>query len=610
MLIYSMNQLIKKTNLAIIISFIALFFGTVLLLLSEQFITTMYDFLAHRIYHREFNLQKWLPTIESLLSIPLFLVISLNAIFFPKYNEKQKVILVSGALISLAVSIIYCGFTATTKHVNSDIAAEFILAKECFLTHSIFPTSYYYATELRTLNTELISAPIFMFTNNLVINKTITIFFTCFFCFITTWNFLKVLKIKTVWQKILISFLIFAPFSYTAIYIGTWGNFYIPHTICTLIFVSIFVNLVNHNYKKEKIWMYFFFAFSFFCGLSTIRYVLNFLIPMSIAAIYLKKKKKGSESITDLNNFWLGNFIVRISVINIFTAGFGYIFSSVVLQHFYTLSHFNKIQFCNLGETSFLTLFRTILTTYGYREGVSVMTPSGVINLLVISGLSLTVYCIYKLLKSDMTYTHRLILVFCIFSFFFNTFIYYTVEFYTRYYYAVLILIFPIIAIIFDSEKLFKPLKYILGVSWAIVLLTSSFLSIANYLNTDENANRKGYINFLEDNNYTFGYSIFDHANVTIFLTNEKIIVGNLSKTKPNNSFDCILDDKYDYSKWLTAKRFYETKHEGPVFLLLDMHTYNLNKEKNIVKNGKPVYQDDSFIVFDYESNEKFKESF
>lgn len=604
-----MNNFSKKTYFAISISFIALIFGTILLLLSEQLISTIYDILAHKVYHREFNLEKWLPTIESLLSIPLFLVISLNAVFFPKYTDKQKVILIAGTLFSLSISIIVCGLVATTKHVNSDIAAEFILAKECFLTHSIFPTSYYYATELRTLNTELISAPVFFFTNNLILNKTITIFFTCLFCFFTTWHFLKVLKIQKTWQKLLISFLIFAPFSEEAIYIGTWGNYYIPHTICTLIFLSLFINLVNHNYKNEKFWMYFFFAFSFFCGLSTIRYVLNFLVPMSIAAIYMELKKKDAPAITDINNFWLGNFTVRLSVINFFTAGAGYVFSSLVLQHFYTLSHFNKIQFCKLGETSILTLFKTILTTYGYREGVSVMTPSGVINLLVVIGLSVTIYAIYKLLKSDLAYTHRLVIVFCIFSFIFNTFIYYTVEFYSRYYYAVLILIFPILAIIFDNEKLEKPLKYVISLCWGIVFITSSYISIAGYINTNDNATREGYINFLKESDYTLGYSIFDNADVTIFLTNGEIAVGNLTKTEPKSK-DFILDDKYDYDKWLTAKRFYETPHEGHVFLLLDTNTYNLNKEKNIVKNGKTVYQDDYFIIFDYESNSVFKDSF
>ena len=338
---------------------------------------------------------------------------------------------------------------------------------------------------------------------------------------------------------------------------------------------------------------------------------MNFVFPLSIVAVFLEANKKDNPRITEFKNFWIKNQTVFLAVTSFISCGIGYVFSSTVIQHFYYLSHFNKIQFCSLGTTSLLDLLRTILNTFGYQEGVSVMTPAGFINLLVITGLVLSIINISGLLKSnEVSSIQKFVIYFVIVSFFFNTFVYYTVEFYGRYYYSILVLLFLIIAIQLSSKNFSNIKKYFIGISLGIALISSSFLTIQHFINTNENEHRETSVKYLLDNNYTFGYALFENANVISFMTDGKIKVGNFDKTE-TPSGDFIPNNHYSYDKWLTAKRYYENNNDcGHIFFLLSSQEYDYAKDYSILKNGTKVYQDNYFIIFDYESHQAFKDSF
>lgn len=607
-----MNYFSKKNSLILIIlSSVLLLFGTILVLCSGQFINLAYDILSQKIFHRDFDIQKWLPTMESLFLFPIFIVVSINAVVFPKYENKYKIIILSVVFALLGFSILYASGVASDYHVNSDLASEFILANECNLEKSFLPTGYYYGTELRTLNTELISAPLFWFTKNWTINKTLTTFFCCLILFIVTWKLMETIEIKENWIKFIISFLIFSPFSGQAMYIGTWGNYYLPHVTLCFTYLILFIYLAFKEPKRYKLIYWIFIVFAFICGLSTIRYVLNFVFPVSIVAIYIEVNKKENPKITDFKNFWIKNKIVFLSITSLFACGFGYVFSSTVIQHFYTLSHFNKIQFCPLGTTTLLDLLRTILDTFGYQEGVSVMTPAGFINLIILVGLVISVINTKNLIKSAETPSiQKFVLCFVVFSFFFNTFVYYTVEFYSRYYYSILVLIFLNLAIQLSNKTLTNFKKYILGVSFSIALISSSFLTVQHFINTNENDFREASVKYLTDHDYKFGYALFENANVITFLTDGKIEVGNFDKTEPIPR-DFIPHDYYAYDKWLTPRRYYENnKDAGHIFFLLSINEYEHAKDYKALKNGVQVFKDENFIIFDYESHDAFINAF
>ena len=207
-----------------------------LICFSHEFINFAYTLFSEKIFHRSFDLNKWLPTIESFFIIPIFLSITALALFFPKFENKLKVIILSVVFFIILFIVLYCTATRSDNHVNSDLASEFLLAKECVLEKTFWPRGWIYSTEIRLFNTQLVTAPVFLFTDSWTIAKVLTTFFSMAILFFAVYFVLNQIEIKTFWLKYLICILSVIPFSGMSWYVGAWGTYYIPHIVFNLLF--------------------------------------------------------------------------------------------------------------------------------------------------------------------------------------------------------------------------------------------------------------------------------------------------------------------------------------------------------------------------------------
>ena len=602
----------KKTSVVLLgISVFLLVFGTMLVLNSSQFIQVLYDFLSKKVLHREFNIEKWLPTLESFFLFPLLLFFSCNAILFPKYSTKYRLFLLILLLADILFAIVYTTAITTDAHVNSDLAAEYLLAKQCFLEKSILPLGWHYSTEIYILGKHLVSAPMFLFTQNLTVIKTLTSLFCTIILFFSCWYLLSKLEIEQLWIKLLACIMVISPFSGLAWYVLAWGTFYIPHVVFSFFYIGLFLELVRQsavqNIKKRTVVL--FLGLGFLSGLSTIRYIMNFQFPLALVLVILKVIEKETV-ISDVRKFWLEDKRVYYSVLGLFAGGMGYVFNNVVLQQLYSFSEWNTIAFCKLGTVTFLDIFRAILQNTGFIEGVSVFTPSGIINLLVYVCLLVFVVFIIKVLKVEAQENRKILILFFASSFFFNIFVYLNTEFIPRYLVNILIFIMPCMAILLSSSSLSSYKKYGLGVVWSIVIFTSAFTTMQSQFNRDSNTDKYAVRDFLVSQGYEFGYGTFWNANVFNYLTNGDIEVGNLYKTN-NADGIAVITDTYEYDGWLTPKRFYNDDYDNkPIFLILSQAEYEVAEDSPSLKKGEEVYSDDYYKVFEYPSHQAFKESF
>ena len=86
-----MNYFSKKNSIILVsLSSVFLLFGTILILCSGQLIDLTYSILSQKIFHREFDLTKWLPTLESLFLFPIFIVVAVNALIFQNTRTNIK----------------------------------------------------------------------------------------------------------------------------------------------------------------------------------------------------------------------------------------------------------------------------------------------------------------------------------------------------------------------------------------------------------------------------------------------------------------------------------------------------------------------------------------
>lgn len=608
-----MNYFSKKTWISFLtVSLILLALSSVLVLFSNQLLQIAYDFLSQKIFHREFSLEKWQASIESFFLVPAFGVLLINTIFFVKYPPKAKVIFLAVFIGIISFMILYTNFVATRMHANADLGSELMLGRECVLEKSFWPRGWCYSTEIRLFNTQFFSALGFLFTDNFDAVKTIQSFFTCGVLFFVCWYSLNQLEIKSFWLKFLLSTLSFLPWSVTVWHVGAGENYYIPHAIFGLVYVATFIKLTTKTELKHKRALtIFFFAWAFTCGLSSIRYIIVSVLPLCFAVLFIETRDKSNPSVTDFKKFWLENKSVFYSVLGVFLSGFGYIANNLVLQKIYYFSEWNSMSFNGFGETKFMDCFYGLLDMFGFQQNIAVFTPGGIINVLVY--LSFVLFALYMFisLKNGLPKSNKIQMSFFISTMILNTFLYMKVDYISRYYYPLVMHVIPCLGCIISNGKLSDARKYCLGTVWSFLLTMSSYATISNRLNVDENTRLYNAANFLVDNGYHFGYATFGNSTNFTYITNGKIEVGNLLKAKSEGNNPAITQT-YKYDTWLTPKRYYEkdfAKGEK-VFMALTYGQFQDSKDFNIVKNGKLVFIDGNFAILEYESHDVFRNSF
>ena len=96
-----------------------------------------------------------------------------------------------------------------------------------------------------------------------------------------------------------------------------------------------------------------------------------------------------------------------------------------------------------------------------------------------------------------------------------------------------------------------------------------------------------GYINYVKEQGYDYGYATFWNANITTEMSDGLI---NMTSLDPNA-------DNLKVFRWLTDKRLIDEEHEK-AFLVLT------KDELDMYGGGKPVYEDEYFSVFNIDKEE------
>ncbi len=602
-----------------------LIFGSVLIALSEKIIPLLYKFFSEIVFHRDFSLDAWSSTLQSIILIPVFTAIFFNVIFFHKHSDSFKVFYLTCMVVCVAFLVTYTVFVSMHKFMNSDLASETLLAKECVYEKSFVPRGWRYSTEIRFLNTQLISAPLFLFIESWDVVRALTSLFSCCILFWSGWVLISKLNVKKTWLKLLGASLLSCPWSTLNFFAIGWGNYYIPHIVMAFATLSVFISILDGTAKNQKKSMILFYVLSFISGLSTIRYILNYQFPLAVVAALLFFKRENNEkniSLEELKKLFWDCKPVRVALAGLLWSGLGYAFNSVCIMPFYYVTDWNREPFNYFGDESLLGLFSSILRAFGYQEHVALFTPGGLINFCVYFALIVFAANALKALKLNLLIERKFFLFFTIFTIAFNSFIFYHIEFNDRYYIPILVYMIPCVIIFIDTFSLGAVRRYFVGTAFALCIFASSFISTQDYLSRDPNKDLYPVMNFLnekvlKDEDYSFGYSISDYASVITYYTNGKIEVAIVPKeSKWLNELDGLdfnsdrIVKKFAEGDRLIPIRYYRKAHVGKTFLMLPMDIYKNSIKNKVFESGTEVYNDGKFLVFEYESQKAFLDSY
>lgn len=591
-----MNTFSKKTDkILLVLSIVGLAIGTGLVLFSGNLLYGIQEILENYVFHREFKIEKWADTILSLIAFPIFFVVLFDSIFFVKFSNKTKIILCS-VLFGLAIlSVSYCSFVRVNCYTDSDMASDILLAKECWLKKSFWPTTWIYSTEIRMLSTQIIAAPIFAFTSSLNFVKALSAVLISLLSPISLLFLLNQLKIKENWLKFASCIVVFSPFSVLLWKYFQFGSYYIPHVVWGFIDAGLFISLAfNDNSKrKTKVFQVLFFMLSFIFGLTSIRYIIQFIFPITLTATAFRTVKliKNNESF-DFKKFFIKDKTLFYSWISLILAAFGYLANNIILQKIYSFSQYNTITFNSFGDIPFSTWFGDILASFGYTNMVSVFTPAGINNILLYIGLAFFILCTIDYIKISAkkeTISPRYFFVtFSLVAEIFNCFVFLNSDYYARYLAITMPLFIPCMAIFIEEEQIFSVKKYLMAVILFSVTLSNSFITYEKVLSKDENTDKAAVTQFLDKQGYTLGYGTFWNANVFTQLTDGKIEMCNI---------------RYEDDPWLTTSRYYAPDYKAgqKTFIILSQKEIDSDPKLNSIQIGTKVYSDKYYTVYEYQ---------
>jgi hypothetical protein len=589
------------------------------LVFSGKLVPALYSFLQTSVFHRSFEFEKWLPTIITLIVFPLFLVIAVNTLVFFRYSDKSKKIMLSVFLFFLSVLMIFCFFTRSNAGMDSDMASEILLAKECVLQKSLWPRTWHYSTELRLLNTQLVSAPLFLFTSNWITVKALTAVFTCLCMFFSLYFLLRQLRISSSWIVYLACILSICPCSGSVWKYSIFGNYYIPHIVMSFMYLGFFFMIMNRSEtgtaKQLLAAQILFFVSAFIGGLSTIRYLIIYEFPLALTCCAVSLSRSyTSRSSFSFRNFFRKNRYASYSILGFLAGCIGYVFNSAVLSRLYTFAQWNQTSFKKIGFISFTRLHSDIFSLIGYSEDISALTPSGIINVLIYAGIIffIMLLCGFFRNSTDRDENQFTVVLFSIVSAVFTCFLYVNCDYISRYFLMELAFFLPSFAVLLSDIRLKELHRYFFGICWAVIIMAGSFTTLGNVLFTDRNTDMYPAVNYLETHGYSFGYATFWHANVTTYITNGKIAVGNLEKKKGSDENAYELTDKYQIAEWLTPERYYrndlsEGKH---IFLLVSEAEFSKNSVHPLFSSAQCVFSDGRYRIYDFPDVQSFKDSY
>lgn len=308
-------------------------------------------------------------------------------------------------------------------------------------------------------------------------------------------------------------------------------------------------------------------------------------------------------------DFFIENKLVFYSIVGLLTGGIGFVFNNI-LQRIYSFHKWSVFLFNSPGDITLTEIFGSALQSLGYKSGVMLFTPDGVVNVLVYIAIVLVIVMMVDALKKDIPQNQKIFLLFAIVAFGFNTFIFMSTEFTPRFFIPVLIYIVPCIAILISNTSLGDIKRYVLGVLFAVILFTSSFSTVQTVINSNTNKDKEGVANFLRNSDYTFGYATFWNANVFTFLTNGKVEMGCLTREKFGQSVP--IPHKYTYEKWLTPDRYYEAdyKNNEKIIMIASVDEYEEDTSLRIYSSGNLIYHDNFYRVYEYKNHDAFRNGF
>lgn len=518
------------------------------------------------------------------------------------YKEKENITTVMFLSVNFILIGALCLFFLLKPDnlMHSDTTAEVILSKLLADENKLITKSWYYSTEIRIVYSQLLMTPLFKVFSDYRLVKTLSVFIF-YALLIAAYVYAgKKYELKRPWLFLGMAFL-FTPLSNEYLDMMFIGCFYTSQVICTFLITGLFVK--KREDKHPKAGLAFLIILSFLLGLSGLRYLASLFIPFIIAFVMILLEK---EDIRKLEKEELMGFIPIAA--SSFSAFLGFLGNKLYLAKNYSFDTTSEVVFVELSKVPerFMNSIKLMVEFFGYYP-VEAVSGRGMVNalkcLFFLFFMAVIVY-LFKNRKTLLNKKQQLLLYYFLACFLINWYmlIFTEVLMQYRYWLPVYVVGVLLLGIFFQVYRPANQLKRpVLILAAAVITLSSLYGELWQDVKYNDCEKRYGYMAFLQEQGYTFGYATFWNSSVTEYLSNGTIEVGNLGGENG-------VAAPYE---WLSKKAYYQPGyHEGKTFLLLARteEAGMLKGDFTVMEDGVKVYEDEYYAVYEGEGMYLFSE--
>lgn len=476
--------------------------------------------------------------------------------------------------------------------LNSDVAAELMLAKQLNTEGKLLSRNWFYSSELRVLNTQLIYKPAFaLFPNDW--HKARTLSVLLFLLVLTVCAFVFAHALDNRKAAPLFALIMIAPCSNWYGWNVVYNSYYVPHIAITAIALSLYLKLLASR-NREHVYMLFLASavLAFIAGLGGVRQLMICYAPLFIATaayVWQKRKPEHKEEIRS----------AIFSIVGICTAScVGFLVNHLVLRHIFVFENRADLVWEDFSITNMLKCVSDLIGLYGWHNDIQVLSVCSLGNLLSLVLVGLLVYCvIWCLKKKDLTDAEQIAVYFEIASFAVLLPLYSFTESYNASYWTVF-QPFAFIAVwIWIKYQLDKYKRAAAVVLTVLTMIICSAATMKNpFINwVPDSTKIQPAASWLKANGYTQGFAHFWDSDVVTALTDGTIEMWTVNDLTP-----------IEIDEWLQATAHSERLPDGRFFVLCPSHTYENDESITADMLGliQPhlVYGDENYYIYSYDT--------
>lgn len=470
---------------------------------------------------------------------------------------------------------------------DSDITSELILAQVVSEEHSLISPNWYYSTELRVLNIQMIYSLFLRIFSDWTLVRTASCAVSYLLMLAGCYYLLRQADLGKYFTVSAIFLLL--PFSDNYFEYVLLALLYATFISISFFAVGMLLHYARASSAGKKVLLAAMILLAFFAGLGGARHVVVLYAPMLGAVILLSlAERKPSVYLAGGVSGFLASFA-------------GFLINTKILAGSYHFSTWEEMSF-RFSLQGIVDIVFGTLRFFGYSYG-DVRTPVlSAFSCLVVAVIAFCMirHIVRKFRKPDAVWLMSAYVV-CAFGIFAVLYTFTSMLYSDRY--GMSALMFGVLIAIIELYEADwkKPFKIGLCAVLAGGILLSSAFRWVHYGRLDKTAQLRPAVDFLLEEDVLAGYSTFWSGNVLTELSDGSIEVWCLEDEPDGRGIDQILC-------WLQRTEHLTSYPEGPVFLFLsgeEYESWGLQLERE-----EAAYDSGEYVLFLFDGYEELKYAF